>query len=283
MARTRRAVGLRTPVDRAKLWYRKMDPHVYAVYLSATKDIAFDKFLYYQEVHEDIIRIVKDVLSRYPEEYIKTHAYVWYAQGIWYVSKRYRDRAMLREANALFTYFYMLGLREEPMREIATRLGVIIPDWDIVLEPLAMPVSTIVRKTVDNLLFERKVYDAVEKTLKMLSYKPPVVGKIEISEKREYTLIDSYMVVQQPVIHIVEGFIDATRATVDLIFREYVRVHYEAGYVMYYEDKLTVSDLTTAIFIHSRPTIYGIRITVEPVSKPAQPFTIYYSLYVASL
>lgn len=156
----------RTPEQRAKLWDRKMNAEVYAVYLGRTKPIALDKIIQYQAIHEELIKIVKSVISKYPDELIREHAYVWFAQGIWYCKMRYRDEALQREANALFIYWLALGLREEPLREIAQQLGVTID-----------PTERILAKQL-GILVSEQVYEgtrkAIEETLMPLLEDPDV-------------------------------------------------------------------------------------------------------------
>ena len=277
----RRASFYRTATQRSQMWYNKMDPNIYAVYLLRTKDLAFQVVQEYQVEHEILIKIVRDVLSNFPSESHRQHSYLWYALEIWYNKNRYSGKTLLKHVNAIFTYYYMLGLNEDAMRKIAERLGVLIPDWDIVLEPLAMPVSNIVRKTIDSLLEERKVYDAVYNIFKIPAYISPVIGKIDIDKNVEYVIIETSKIVEEGVLHLVHGFVDASRSTTDLIFREYVKVHPDSGYIKYYESTIRLSELKEAIYIETRPSIFGLKITVQPVSESFVPFTIFYSLYIA--
>jgi len=147
MTRRRRAVAHRTVAQRLKLWDRKLEPDTYAVYLTQVKDMARDKFLRYQAVHEYLIKIVKDVVSKHPEETARQHAYMWFAQGLWYCTQRYSDAALQREADALFLYYLALGLREYVLREVACRLGVKISDWSTLLERIGMSEDVIYRGT----------------------------------------------------------------------------------------------------------------------------------------
>lgn len=124
MTRRRRRVHYRTVSQRVQLWDKKEDPNVYAVYLEKTKPLALDKFTHYQAVHEELIRIVKECTSKYDTEYSRTHAYMWYAQGLWYISNRYSGETKTIEASALFVYFVILGLNSDLLLDIAHRLGI---------------------------------------------------------------------------------------------------------------------------------------------------------------
>ena len=90
MARRRRS-SVRDPALRSEMWYRKMDPKVYEVYLTATKDLRFPLVQMYQVVQEELIKIVRECTANLPEESVRQHAYMWFAQGIWYITQRYRD------------------------------------------------------------------------------------------------------------------------------------------------------------------------------------------------
>ena len=124
MTRPRKRIVYRSPIHRARLWDRKMDGATYAAILDRVKPIALPQFAQYQVVHEHIITEVKRILERYPGESGRAHAYVWYAQGIWYVTQRYKDEAMRKEADSLYLYWYLLGLNSDALREIAWRFGV---------------------------------------------------------------------------------------------------------------------------------------------------------------
>jgi len=134
MTRRRRQSFTRSPIERALMWDSKVEPETYTVYLTRVKDIAFRRVLTYQVVHEELIRIVKDTLSKYPQETSKQHAYMWYIQGLWYIKQRYSDKALQIEADALYMYFRLLGLEGSILRELAQRLGITISSDSQILQ-----------------------------------------------------------------------------------------------------------------------------------------------------
>jgi len=180
MTRRRRAVAHRTVAQRLRMWDRKLEPDTYAVYLTQVKDMARDKFLRYQAVHEYLIKIVKDVVSKHPDETARQHAYMWFAQGLWYCTQRYSDTALQREADSLYIYYLCLGLKDEALREVASRLGVKIS-----------PISYIVEKVIGlkvGVLTSEQVYEgtkqALEEVVEPYLRKPDIVMdkvKIDIS------------------------------------------------------------------------------------------------------
>ena len=162
------------------MWDAKMDPAVYAVYLTRTKDYARLQFMRYQVVHEELIRIVKDVTSRYPSESARQHAYMWYAQGLWYCTQRYKSKALQTEADALFVYFYLLGLNDECLREIASRLGIKISDWLNILGRLPMS-QQIIYEGVKKALAETLHKVEVNTTDTQIEYDPATGLPIKIT------------------------------------------------------------------------------------------------------
>jgi len=279
----------RSAAHRALLWYRKMDGNVYKMILDRVKDHAFERFLDYQAFHEWIIKMVRETLMKYDPsgnevyDHARLQAYVWYAQGLWYLTQKYKGEALRKEANALFMYWLMLGLREEPLREIAYRLGIKIDDWDNLLDPIAMPISQIVTQSIDRLLTERRVYDILERTERIPAYIEPITGYVDVKEVVEYILIDTYSILKEAVIHILEGFIDATKSNVDLQFIMYVKVHPEADYIPYYAITLTVDDLKNAVYVAPRISYAGLKLAVKPVSTPSESFRIYYTFFIERL
>jgi len=147
MTRRRRKVAFRTPFHRIQMWDKKMESTTYAIYLERTKPFALQKFAEYQVTHEYLIRVVKSVTAKYPEESNRQHAYMWFAQGIWYVRMRYSSQALQKEADALFLYWFYLGLKEEVLREIANKLGVTISSWDKLLGRLGMSEEIVYKGT----------------------------------------------------------------------------------------------------------------------------------------
>lgn len=147
MARKRKPKTFRTPSQRAMRWYKKMEPTTYATYLSRTKDLAFRDFLEYQVIHEQIIRLVREVTSKYGQDYGITQGYMWFAQGIWSAKQRFTSETLQKKADAIFLYWYIIGLKEELMREIALKLGVKISDWDKLLGRVGMSEELIYRGT----------------------------------------------------------------------------------------------------------------------------------------
>jgi len=138
MARKRRPKTFRTPSQRAARWYSKTDANVYAVYLSRVKDLAFKDVSAYQAVHESLISLVKEVTQCDGGEYVRTHAYLWYAQGIWYIVNHFEGKTRQREADALYLYWRLMGLSDALLRIIARKLGVEISPLDVIARDLGI-------------------------------------------------------------------------------------------------------------------------------------------------
>ena len=137
---------------RYRKYFAKTIPEHTYILLKKTRRLALEGEIGYQGIHEEIIRKVKAVLAYYGSESVRTHAYVWYAQGLWYAKNRYGSQALQKEANALFMYFYVLGLQENALRDIAKAFGINIP-----------PISDIVGITP---MSEEIVYKGTKRALK---------------------------------------------------------------------------------------------------------------------
>jgi len=115
------------------MWYRKVDGDVYKLIISRVKDYSFNAVVEYQAHHERIIKIVKNVIDSFGEDPSKKHAYVWFAQGVWYCCQRYKDEALVRETSALYIYWRALGLNPDVLRRIASGICVELPDDETIL------------------------------------------------------------------------------------------------------------------------------------------------------
>lgn len=137
---------------RYRKWLNKTRPEDTFYLLRKTRGLSIEAEKEYQPLHENLIRRVKQVLYRYGSESVRTHAYVWFAQGLWYAKERYSSMALQKEANALFMYFYLLGLNEDALRDVARSFGINIP-----------PISDIVGITT---MSEEIVYQGTKRALK---------------------------------------------------------------------------------------------------------------------
>jgi len=155
MSRRRRQTIDRNPLSRVELWDRKLEPETYRTYLTAVKPLALRKFSEYQCIHESLIKEVKEILAKFPEETSKQHAYMWFTQGIWYCTQRYEDKALLNEVGALIWYWYLLGLKWNVLKKLTFALGV---DFDqaikvtidkilVILKELGVPIGMAFFKT----------------------------------------------------------------------------------------------------------------------------------------
>jgi len=187
MTRRRRSTIDRSPFSRVELWDRKMNGKVYSIYLQNVKPLALRKFTEYQIVHEELIKIVKETLSKYPQEISREHSYMWYIQGIWYVIQRYTDEARQKEVDALYMYWLLLGLNDEILRELAMRLGVKISSIETILGKVGVSLGV----SVDTIYQGTK--KALQETLHGVDVNPidvtysydPTTGNIS-----EITIID---------------------------------------------------------------------------------------------
>lgn len=142
MPAKRRRTMDRDPVRRFMLWDRKLTPDTVAQRIRDVKPLARERMLSYQVTHEYLIALVRDVLRGFPGEAARHQSYMWLAQGIWECSQRFTGQALLRCAVQKYLARRVEGLDDTAMRIIASRLGVRLPPWDVILsEYLKVPIQ----------------------------------------------------------------------------------------------------------------------------------------------
>ncbi len=147
-ARRRRTMD-RNPIRRFELWDRKLKPEIVAEQLRAVKELAKPKMLSYQVTHEYLIKLVKDVLASFPSEAARHHEYMWFAQGVWECTQKYRGPALEKCAVQKYVHHKVSDLNDTAMRIIASRLGVKLPPWDTILvKYLKVPIQVTTVETV---------------------------------------------------------------------------------------------------------------------------------------
>jgi len=170
----------RNPIHRAIKWYKKENPTVIATYIKIGKDLAFDKVLEYQTIHELLIKIVKETINKYPSEVARQHEYVWYAQGIWYSITKFSGKARQIMIDAHYTYYRFLGLNDGALREIAQRLGVKISDMSNIWGRLGLT-EEVIYKGVKKALAETLNDVAVNPTITNIEYDPSTGLPVKIT------------------------------------------------------------------------------------------------------
>ena len=115
------------------MWDAKMRGDVVGTIIDSVKPIARNRVIEYQTDFSSMLTIVRQVLSKYPSEYARTHAYQSFAERLYHVINRFRDEALQTHVDALFQYFAMLGLDKDALTEIAQGMGVVVSDpWVII-------------------------------------------------------------------------------------------------------------------------------------------------------
>lgn len=147
MGRKRRSLAYRTASQRVRKWDAKVKGDVYAMILEDVKPLALERFAPYQVTHEWLISLVKNIIGKYGFDHQITQEYMWYAQRLWYLTQRYRSKALQLESDAIFVYYVYRGRSETILREIASALGIKISSWDNIYRRLGMSEEIIYRGT----------------------------------------------------------------------------------------------------------------------------------------
>ena len=146
--RRRKSVVTRTVSQRIRKWDAKVRGDVYAEIMKTVKPIALERFSRYQPIHDYLINVVRNVINQYGIDYGIMQEYVWYAQGLWYLTQKYRSKALQVEADATFCYYVFRGRDESILRAIAKRLGIEISDWNTILMRVGIRVVPLTEEVV---------------------------------------------------------------------------------------------------------------------------------------
>lgn|GEM_PF-4917299 len=146
--RRRKSVVTRTVSQRIRKWDAKVRGDVYAEIMKTVKPIALERFSRYQPIHDYLINVVRSVINQYGIDYGIMQEYVWYAQGLWYLTQKYRSKALQVEADATFCYYVFRGRDESILRAIAKRLGIEISDWNTILMRVGIRVVPLTEEVV---------------------------------------------------------------------------------------------------------------------------------------
>jgi len=152
--RRRKSVVTRTVSQRIRKWDAKVRGDVYAEIMKTVKPIALERFSRYQPIHDYLINVVRSVINQYGIDYGIMQEYVWYAQGLWYLTQKYRSKALQVEADATFCYYFFRGRNEDILRAIAKRLGIEISDWGTLLKRVGVLTEEMVYRGTKRALAE---------------------------------------------------------------------------------------------------------------------------------
>lgn len=134
MTRKRRGGMPSTPSERIARYEIKVDPDIIKTYIQKEKELMVQKEREYQPIHVMLTELVRDVVTKYGVESTRLQGYMWYAQGVWYCTVHYSSLALTKCVVMKFLEAKMRDLNEECLRIIARRLGVEIPDWDVIVK-----------------------------------------------------------------------------------------------------------------------------------------------------
>jgi len=166
MTRRRRRSIVQSPIQRAKMWDRKMSPSVIATYLEATKQMALERVQQYQAVYQHIVDTVKQILWTLGTETHLVQEYVWYALELWQNVQKYKSNALLTEAEATYLKYLYRGRDRTALREIAHALGIkLSSDSEILARLGVVPVVAAVSLAVLNVRYPEEPVTYVTRTL----------------------------------------------------------------------------------------------------------------------
>jgi hypothetical protein len=240
----RRRTLTRSPALRLEMWDKKMRGDVYGTILESVKPLALQKVGSYQAIHEHLIDLVKDAISRSysqsDQEKSMIHEYMWFGSKLWRLSQTYDGQALQNEADALFMWYVTRGRDPYILRTIAQALNVkISPTDEIVQRILARPYVSVVAEG-------RATMDGTEKVLS--EYTGPtsfITGYIDLSP-----------------------MVDGDTVTIS----EYVKIRYDGEYRLIFSETLGNKQPEPAVYILPRLTGYAIKITMKQITGTYKTF-----------
>ena len=240
----RRRTLTRSPALRTMMWDRKMRGDVYEMILDSVKPLALKKVASYQAIHESLIEIVKEAVSRSrsQSEHEKSiiQEYMWFASKLWRLSQTYSGQALQNEADALFMWYVTRGRDPYILRTVAQALNIkISPTDEIVQRILARPyVSVIAEGSVK--------MDGTEKVL--VEYDGPisfVTGYIDLSPMEDGDSV------------IISG---------------YVKIRHDGEYKLNFMEPFENKQPEPAVYVIPRMTGYAIKITMRQTTGTYKTF-----------
>lgn len=134
MGRRHKKRGRTSGWSRATRYATKFSPQLYQQIVEPQLDTIIESETQYQATHNLIIEEVRRLIQQYGNEAFRLQAYIWAAQGFWYCSVHFTDKARLKCAVQKFLRYKVEGLIEEILRRIAFKFGIVLPDWDSILK-----------------------------------------------------------------------------------------------------------------------------------------------------
>jgi len=262
LGKKRKARSFRTPSRRFRVWNKKMDADTYSAILPKVKPLASEDVRMYQVVHEDLIKIVKDVLSRNGSEYARLHGYLSFAEKIWYAIQHYSSKALQLEADAYFLLWVYRGYYDEVLREIAKKLGVEISTWDTIMSRLGVTVAVDVEELAEAVADKLELKKIAEGEADTVSGTEVVIY--------EYSDTEPFKI---------GAHLDLSNMTDtdEIEIRVYIKISSDAPYKLF--DKATYTGVQSAPIVYILPHVahYGYRIVVYQISGDS--FKIPYEIF----
>lgn len=230
-----------SPVQRAKLWEKKMRGDMYTLILDAVKPLAAPKVQMYQAAYQHIVDTVKAIAGARGESPALTHEYIWYALELWQLTQRFKSNALQLEAEGAYLKYMYRGRDRLVLREIASSLGISLPSDEEIFERLGAAVAVVREVIAEGTL----TADGTEQTI------------------AEYTGLA-----------VVHGYIDlsAMEAGDEVVIRSYVRFKPEGAYRKYAEDTYSGPQDKPALYMLPRLTVYGIKVTLQQTAGAYKSF-----------
>ena len=241
MPKRRRRSYYSSPVQRAKLWDKKMRGDVYTQYLEATKAQALAKVQSYQATYQHILEMVKQILWYRGIETHLVQEYMWYALELWQLTQKYSSNALLKESEATYLKYLYKGRDKLVLREIASSLGIKLSTDEQIFKNLGVEIVVPREVIAEGTL----TADGTEQT-----------------------------VVEYTGLAVVSGYIDLQNmASGDtVVIRAYVKFGPGKTYKKYAEETYSGPQDLPALYVLPRLTVYGFKVTLQQTAGTYKNF-----------
>lgn len=188
----RRGHGDRSSIGRVRKWDIKLKPDIVAKQLQATKRLGLRSMERYQATYQFIMEAVQEIVAEHTKYVGLHHELVSYMLHLWRCQHRYRGEALQVMVDATFLYWRARGFDEEVLRVAATRLGLKVSSWDVLLSRLGVDMalkdafrqaleeaSTLRTPTIAQNPLDKKFYYDAEGRLSKIVITDLVTGKVK--------------------------------------------------------------------------------------------------------
>lgn len=247
-------MGRRPIGHRAKRWKLKTSPELFHPRLESQHEISSELIKQAYNSIDSLTAKVRTVLDSKGVFGQFRVPYRCFAEELWSLKSKFTEQALYIAAEAVANKYKRYGCNTEVLVEVAALLGI-----EVVIEE-----PPLWRNILEEELDERRLH-------RVLSLDEPIQGTLTLTGlDLETELVKSELGIP----HYLEGYLDLTNlASGDsLTIRFYVKLKEAGSYVVYDEDVKAGAQDKPALYIVTKPSNDGLKITLEQTSGTPRAF-----------